>query len=46
MKEHYDFINAKKNPYSEKINKHGYIIRIQHDGDDDAFDDSEEGKTA
>ncbi|MCL2224046.1 MAG: hypothetical protein FWB96_03650 [Defluviitaleaceae bacterium] len=34
MKDEYDFSNAKKNPYAEKIKKHGYIVRVQYDPDE------------
>ena len=39
MKDHYDFSNARPNPYSQRM-KNGYSIAIHYESPDDIDDES------
>ena len=39
MKEHYDFINARPNPYAERMKK-GYSVAIHYETPEDVEEDS------
>jgi len=42
MKDHYDFSNARPNPYAEKM-KNGYSVTINYESPEDIDEDIAEG---